>query len=304
MLQFLQNNAFGVFSLLAGFLVSYAFYRRSRRFKALSSVHTSAVLFSGREAGDLSKLEIFYDGTAIKNIARTRLLVWNSGTEVIGDDVFVRSAPLGIILNPKEKGGPEPQILDCVIQTISRESSACTAKISDNRNEIFLGFDYLEPKEGFAIDIIHTQKASFEFTGALKGVNLKRKLRSLDEVDPTYSSWTRTNELMNPPYASWAHRILEAFLFLNGAIVVAAAFTIAIGLWRGSGACSQVIPNCQLPPAKVDFVISFASHFSPFWGWVISALIFFLGLVLIAGLLFQAFGNRIPRNLVKVFRNQ
>lgn len=289
MLLFVQENAFGVFSLFIGAVFSYYFYLKSLKRKAISYRSLSSTLFSGRSAGDLPKLEIFYDRMAISNIARTRLCVWNSGNEIVDVNDLVSASPLTVRASSSESGAEICRILDCRLLASSRNASNCAAVLQPSDNIIALGFDYLEANEGFVVDIIHSQKAKFELAGAVKGVKsfTSNSNTTFDEI----VFGLLTSDLRGGRRRR--SRVFRIFVSVYSYLSVLFMIVMGFGGFLSSSACGRFGVVCH------SGISSFDKDPPPeFLGWIMGVIgiIGVVGLVLILKALLS---SRAPKELAE-----
>lgn len=293
--QFLHENAFGVFSLLAGAVVSYIFYLRSIREKAICFGRETAVLFSAGQAGDLPKLEISYGGQPIQNIARTRICIWNSGNEVIERNNFVAAAPLCIVPHLDENDSDKDTdvlLLDCRVEKASRKESNCSAEISADNKHVLLGFDYLEPDEGYVVDIVHSKRASFNLSGAIKGVKTFRQSKEnfLDTlVDVSFGGRRRRNMSRG----GVLNTFIRVYVF---ATMVAMSFLGFAG-FISSGACTRVGFRCATGVGWFDAILRNDPP-PELLGWFIGITFGIGGALGVIATIVSLFSKRMPKELV------
>ena len=145
--------AWGILSLIAVFSLLFAIYTWivGKKKKQVSIVcETNEVIASGKSK--IEKLYIQYDGEEIDNLSVTKFYIWNSGNEVINNTDIVGRRPLSIICSEPDS------ILDIQIIKANEETNAFSiAEIKNQR--VSFDFDYIEPGDGFVVQILHTGKA-------------------------------------------------------------------------------------------------------------------------------------------------
>jgi hypothetical protein len=128
--------------------VAIVIYIRSRRFKGASYfIETSHV--TGGKQRRFRGLEIFYNGNRIESCSASKVLLWNRGSEAIRGTDIAPAAPLVISIRDPEFV-LDHQVLYCSsphsrVSTMSREDGS-----------ILIGFDYLDPRQGVILEVLHT----------------------------------------------------------------------------------------------------------------------------------------------------
>jgi hypothetical protein len=140
----------GVLGILIGAGVSYYFYRKSLRFKELIwSVATTTLLDD--KLSNIKDLEIVYKGSKITSLYTSRLVIYNSGTDSISySDVSERDT-LAI--------GLEWSINTLQITQLNdgyNFRQRVSATHMPHTNAYRLTFEYIKPKEGVVLDVLHT----------------------------------------------------------------------------------------------------------------------------------------------------
>ncbi len=153
-----------------GIALAIIFYHKSRKFKAaFYSVRSFNLL-----TDSLSTLPAFsalYKGRQLVNLTATKILLWNSGSEIFSPSDMAPSDPIGIML-------PEgTEILDAKVIATSVPANKASIKLPDkDANFAELLFDYFAPKEGCLITLLHTGGPDVQpqVVGTLKGFGLPR----------------------------------------------------------------------------------------------------------------------------------
>jgi hypothetical protein len=97
----------------------------------------------------LASFKAQYKGQGLKYLNATKVLIWNSGTEIISLNDIAQNEPLRLCL---ESDG---EILDIKITLMS--SAANMIEIGDISEKVKrINFDYVAPKEGFCLSVLHT----------------------------------------------------------------------------------------------------------------------------------------------------
>jgi hypothetical protein len=107
-----------------------------------------------RERSTVPGLQVFFEKKPVDALTISKICIWNSGKDALRQQDFAPLRPLRISV-----AKPEIEILEgSVIQTSSRNS---TCKITrTGRNSYGVEFDFLDPSNGWVLQIAHTGAAS------------------------------------------------------------------------------------------------------------------------------------------------
>jgi len=156
----------GVFIGGIGVVAGYIFYRASRigprplyQFRALR-------LIGKQEQALPEEVEILFRGRSVPRLTKTQVILWNSGNVMLDGKNIVVDDPLRLELN---KGA---QVLKLHVLKVTRTSNKFKARINPNSpNELICSFDYLDPGDEAAIELLHTdQKRYPKVQGTIRGV--------------------------------------------------------------------------------------------------------------------------------------
>ncbi|MDP3120927.1 MAG: hypothetical protein Q8N01_10965 [Sulfuricurvum sp.] len=110
-------------------------------------------------------VEILFDGKRVNKLTRTNLIIWNDGNEVLRGDDIVEKDPLLILFDDGEILSYE------VIKSNNLANSFDISRNGDSLLSLKFTFDYLNPKDGVCLGIIHTSQERFpQIIGSIKGV--------------------------------------------------------------------------------------------------------------------------------------
>jgi len=141
------------------------FYVKGLRRKELLFFQSGRTIFSKSRAA-LDGLEIFYRGAPQEMVTIARLTLWNSGTDTI-DFVDVSSKqPIEVCVDSSIS------ILDFSVVDPERSPFKIGDKFIQNGLQIIsIEFEYLDPKDGGALEIIHNgpEAAEIAVRGRIKG---------------------------------------------------------------------------------------------------------------------------------------
>lgn len=152
MLECLMNNpvvqSISYFIGIAGFI--YAVYcqrKNTQKIQISYIIDTNTLIYSNK--ADFEKLKITYGDTPVNNFHVSRLTLWNSGNTVIENTDIVTGKELTISVCNDSK------ILDAKIVSETEQTNKFILEQVDERTVKIL-FDYMEKKNGSAIQIIHS----------------------------------------------------------------------------------------------------------------------------------------------------
>lgn len=169
MLENLMNNVI-VQSILAictiigvpSFLYAIATHKRIQISYADSSL---PVIEKGTSV--FEKLSVHYDNEQIERLTVTRVAIWNSGNEEIEESRFVNGKSISLRCDDNTK------ILDAkIIQETDSDNHFRIAECSEH--EIKLSMDYMNPKDGVVVQVIHT--------GSYKSISVDCKLKGGNKI--------------------------------------------------------------------------------------------------------------------------
>lgn len=169
MLENLMNNVI-VQSILAictiigvpSFLYAIATHKRIQISYADSSL---PVIEKGTSV--FEKLSVHYDNEQIERLTVTRVAIWNSGNEEIEESRFVNGKSISLHCDENAK------ILDAkIIQETDSDNQFRIADCLDH--EIKLSMDYMNPKDGVVVQVIHT--------GSYKSISVDCKLKGGNKI--------------------------------------------------------------------------------------------------------------------------
>ena len=176
MLKELMNNPYIWIILSSCTVISflYAFYVRhvDKKKKEISYISNSYKVIEGGQCS-IPALELKYKDRTIENLAITKYAIWNSGNDLINNVDIVNDKPLQIFTTDKENS----IILDANIILENEETNKFDiAEITEEF--IKLKFDYIEPKNGIILQIIHSGiSANLSLDCKIKGGKSIKKLK-------------------------------------------------------------------------------------------------------------------------------
>lgn len=178
---------------IVGLVYAVYTYRKTRKHKHLDCSFTNANIISNRMSV-FPKLDIMYDGKQLDNFTVTKMYVTNLGTEVVRKEDVARLDPLRISMQDAE----QLVILDYAsIYTTNRNNNISIDRISDKSVEFT--FDYMEPKDSFAIQVLHTGQTAEAIAISGTVIGAKRPFKPLRIGDTTGIDKRFRNVVMRRP---------------------------------------------------------------------------------------------------------
>lgn len=127
----------------------------------------SSLQLIGREEDNLpDEVEVTYKGKKVDRLTKTKLIFWNDGTETLDGDSVVKSDPITIVF---------PENTNILSYKILKRTKAVNnfnaTKDEEKQNHLILHFDYLDPKDGIVLEILHDSEKRYpKITGSIKGL--------------------------------------------------------------------------------------------------------------------------------------
>lgn len=134
------------------------------------------------------KLSVHYDGESVEKVTVTRVAIWNSGNEEIEESRFVNGKSISLRCDDKTK------ILDAkIIQETDSDNHFRIDECSEH--EIKLSMDYMNPKDGVVVQVIHTGSyKSISVDCKLKGGNKIKKSSIAYDPTPTPKKYEKDSK--------------------------------------------------------------------------------------------------------------
>jgi hypothetical protein len=159
-----------ILTLIAVILAIF-FYIKGKRKKSIRCCFRSLSLIEGF-VGEINGLLIQFSGKQIGTLIVTKFAFWNNGTETITRDDFPSNKTFSIEVNN------DYDILDVSILKSSDNSNNISVKVSDDGKKTDVDFEYLDNKDGFVLQLLHTcnkKDNKFILNGYIKGFGLLSK---------------------------------------------------------------------------------------------------------------------------------
>lgn len=151
MFQEIIQNPIGIFLALLSIVMGFILWKKGKTNKQLCC-YKSYFHLVGSQKKKFEKVNISYDGKTVDDITVTNYTIWNCGNSVINN------ADMADDRNVKILSSDDAEILDAQILVSSDESNKVKCQVL-NGKEVNIDFSYLSEKEGFVIQIVHSNSS-------------------------------------------------------------------------------------------------------------------------------------------------
>jgi hypothetical protein len=151
---------------ILGILAAVVFYLRSKRISRLAYQRDEVAIIGGSSAAFPSEVVISFAGSPVARVSATRFVVWNAGNTTLDRSQIVDADHLRLDLHS------DGEILKVELLRTTREVNTVWAKSKPSeRSRVDFGFDYLDPNDGFLIEVLHSgQRGALQMAGTLRGL--------------------------------------------------------------------------------------------------------------------------------------
>jgi hypothetical protein len=165
-LEFLSQPWVGSSLGIFGIVAAVIFYLRSRRIARLSFQKDEVAIIGGSGAAFPEEVTISFAGAPVNRVTASRFVIWNSGNTTLSGSQIVQSDQLRLELKGKVN------VLKIELLRVSRQVNAAWIKQREGAIGIVdVGFDYLDPSDGLAIEVLHSGgRSDLNFAGTLRGL--------------------------------------------------------------------------------------------------------------------------------------
>jgi hypothetical protein len=171
-----------VISLLVGAVIGYVYMRLSReRVQLLYRFVDTELVETKSDPTD--PIQILFEDRPVPRVNKTVLYVWNAGRKTgEGSNVLARD-PLRIAIPG------DGHVLRARVLEVTRDVNNVTVQVPSD-NQATIAFDFLDPGDGAAIEVIHTGAADERrLEGTLKGIPEGPKEDTSSHFEPRRISW-------------------------------------------------------------------------------------------------------------------
>jgi len=138
------GSAIGMLGLVFGIVSFIKSYKTT-----IPCYQYSTNIIVGKKESEATKdIEISFKGKSVDNVKRTVIAIWNDGKHYLDQSVILKDKPLTI-------GFKDGEILSHQIKSKTSESIQTKSYLSEN-GRVIVDFNYLDFKEGFCVELIHT----------------------------------------------------------------------------------------------------------------------------------------------------
>lgn len=141
-----------ILALIGIFLTIYFAVKSRRKKEPICLMRTISLISSNVKK--IERLNILYRKIEIENLSVTKLAFWNNGKETIRSSDIAPKNPIQITIKS------DFRILSCDIIYQKNESNGFVLKLSADKKNIIVSFDYVDYLEGIVMQIYHTGNSS------------------------------------------------------------------------------------------------------------------------------------------------
>ena len=141
------------------------FFKSGTRGRPTSQMRSLRLI--GKENQNLPEnVKILFDTEEVPRLTLTKVWFWNDGTQTIHGRDIVEDDPLRLVLEDDEL------FLTASVSAATRTVNKFHAEIDRNsRNKCIINFDFLDPKDGARIELLHTAKSVHpKLLGTIRGL--------------------------------------------------------------------------------------------------------------------------------------
>lgn len=155
----------GIGGIVISIIISCYFYFRSQIGPRPSMQVKSIKIISKDSDYNLKDVDITFKGQKLDVLNKIYIFFWNNGKKTINGSDIVKSDMLKLTFIAGE-------ILAVNIIKRTREVNKVSFKVSDDfSNEGIINFDFLDPGDGFVLEILHTSNSLYPIlSGVIKGI--------------------------------------------------------------------------------------------------------------------------------------
>jgi hypothetical protein len=199
----------GLLSVIGvGLAIASYFWRRDKTV-LLYAVAEASIASTHNEGRFKDDLKIYFQGQPVPTVTSSRFWIWNGGNTLIRSSDIASSDRLRVTLPP------DATILQFTIGKSSRPVNNARFVLPEGsvNHEGFLDFDFLEPTEGFVVELVHTADRK---AAALQGTVLN------SPQSPVRSLYMSVSELRDTRFVG---RLLMGFSIATGLYFLVSAYS-------------------------------------------------------------------------------
>jgi hypothetical protein len=166
-----------IIGIIAGLIISYIFYTLSRIRPGMAVQKNSYTVIQPGHQVEPGELEIVFRGIKVPRLTLSIIVIWNSGNTTLQGSQAVSTDPLRIITTM------ESQIIEVRQKPTRLVNGFNTSVNTAAPNELECSFDYLDPRDGVRLTILHSGNNDVRVAGTFRG--LPQGLRDLGQLPET-----------------------------------------------------------------------------------------------------------------------
>lgn len=154
-----------LFALIVGVALSVWGVRKSNKRAQPAATLKTRRLVGGTGQALPENVEVLFDGQKVPRIARTLVHFWNAGDATLNGTDVVATDPMRLVY------ATTTEVLSVTVLKATRNALNIAAGADPaHRRNVQLSFDFLDPRDGALIEILHTGRGSPRFAGTVKGI--------------------------------------------------------------------------------------------------------------------------------------
>lgn len=219
LIDFIAKNPLLTIFLGVITIIGFIFTYKSTPQKKLKLVITDNELITNKQS-DFSKLKVCYAGNNVDKLTVTKITMWNKSFPPILKSDIAETEPLSILISNGD-------ILD--VSVLKGLDTANKIRIENvEKNLYYIHFEYLNPKEGGIIQVVHTSGCnSIDTSRTLIGGKIVVSKNPNKNIFHTIFLSILSSVISM--IIAFLVMILEAYLELPEIVIIISAFIILIG---------------------------------------------------------------------------
>ncbi len=154
-IQLLLNNLITnhlefILGVIITIIISFIVYKKSKPRTRLSYYYSNKLILNIDEQNVSEHVSLLINNFELKKLVKTEFRIWNDGSTIIRSEDKINENPLRIVLDEKSK-----IIAANIIKNTDTDNNFSVRNIN---NVIYIDFNYLEPKSGILIEILHNNE--------------------------------------------------------------------------------------------------------------------------------------------------
>jgi hypothetical protein len=156
-----------VAGLVGGFIISYyinyLFYRRGKSEPRLIYQYQSRTLLGPSVPNP--DIEIIFRGKKVPRVTKSLIALWNDGNTTIDGNQIVQTDPIRLLVSS------ESEVLEVkILRQVREVNNFVIQKSSESANQVECHFEWLDPRDGVLIAIVHSGERKVSVAGTIRGV--------------------------------------------------------------------------------------------------------------------------------------